>query len=408
MTPDGWARAPLARLALHVGRGTPPTYASGASTFYAINQKCVRHGRVAIDHARPHDPAVAVKPDSILRGGDVCVNSTGTGTIGRVGLWDTNDSPIYFADTHVTVVRPNPSAVVPKFLCESLLSPWIQRELENGCFSGSTNQVELNKTAFLDLALLLPPLSEQRKIAAILSSVDDAIEATQAVIDQLQVVKKAMMAELLTRGLPGRHTRFKPTEIGEVPDEWAVVRVADCCTVRNDLRKPINQAERAKIPGPFPYYGPTRAVGSINEWRLDGTFALIGEDGDHFLKFDRWTMTQLVSGRFNVNNHAHVIAGTPRCSAEWFAVFFQHRDLTATLTRQGANRYKLRKATLEELFIPLPSPNEQATIVQSLASNDARAAVEGEVVQSLRELKSALMSVLLTGEVRVTPDQAAA
>jgi type I restriction enzyme S subunit len=55
---------------------------------------------------------------------------------------------------------------------------------------------------------------------------DQAIEATQAVIDQLEVVKKPMMAELLTRGLPGKHTRFKQTEIGEVPEECEVGRFA--------------------------------------------------------------------------------------------------------------------------------------------------------------------------------------
>ena len=53
---------------------------------------------------------------------------------------------------------------------------------------------------------------------------DEVIEKTEAVIEQLQVVKKAMMQELLTRGLPGRHTRFKQTEIGEIPEEWEVVR----------------------------------------------------------------------------------------------------------------------------------------------------------------------------------------
>lgn len=73
----------------------------------------------------------------------------------------------------------------------------------------------------------LPPIAEQRKIAAILSSVDEAIEATQAVIDQLQVVKKAMMAELLTRGLPEQHRSFKNTEIGLLPEDWKRVSVAD-------------------------------------------------------------------------------------------------------------------------------------------------------------------------------------
>ena len=69
----------------------------------------------------------------------------------------------------------------------------------------------------------MPPLPEQRKIAAILSSVDDAIEKTQAVIDQVQAVKRGLMQELLTRGLPGRHTRFKQTEIGEIPESWELL-----------------------------------------------------------------------------------------------------------------------------------------------------------------------------------------
>jgi len=60
----------------------------------------------------------------------------------------------------------------------------------------------ISRDKFLAIELLFPPLPEQRKIAAIPSSVDDAIEASQAVIDQLQVVKKAVMAELLTKGLP--------------------------------------------------------------------------------------------------------------------------------------------------------------------------------------------------------------
>ena len=72
----------------------------------------------------------------------------------------------------------------------------------------------VNKADLCGLEIPFPPSTEQREIAAILSSVDDAIEKTQAVIDQVQVVKRGLMQELLTRGLPGRHTRFKQTEIG--------------------------------------------------------------------------------------------------------------------------------------------------------------------------------------------------
>ena len=84
--------------------------------------------------------------------------------------------------------------------------------------------------------LSLPPLPEQRKIAAILSSVDDAIEKTQAIIDQVQVVKRGLMQELLTRGLPGRHTQVQADrdreEIGrDEPDGWRPAYLGDLARV---------------------------------------------------------------------------------------------------------------------------------------------------------------------------------
>ena len=85
----------------------------------------------------------------------------------------------------------------------------------------------VNKADLYALDIPLPLPNEQRKIAAILSSVDDAIEKTQAVIDQVQVVKRGLMRELLARGLPGRHTRFKPTEIGAIPEGWRVVVIGE-------------------------------------------------------------------------------------------------------------------------------------------------------------------------------------
>ena len=251
----------------------------------------------------------------------------------------------------------------------------------------------------------VPPLPEQRKIAAILSAVDEVIEKTEAVIESLQALKKAMMQELLTRGLPGRHTRFKQTEIGEVPEEWEVARVGEVCELRNNLRKPIEVSERERMSGPYPYYGPTKVLSHINEYRVEGMHALIGEDGDHFLKYDKWPMTQLLSGRFNVNNHAHVVRGSERCATEWFFLFFKHRDIVQHLTRQGAGRYKLRKATLMDLLVALPPVDEQLAIFRTLRTVEQY--VEGEVEQktAATKLKSALMSVLLTGELRVTPDK---
>lgn len=150
--------------------------------------------------------------------------------------------------------------------------------------------------------------------------------------------------------------------MNRTPSGWILTTVGKACCIRNDLRLPISKEERAKMPGCYPYYGPTGELDRLSEYRIEGTFALIGEDGDHFLDFENKSQTLLVSGRFNVNNHAHVIASTEDCSAEWFYNYFRHRSLISSLTRQGAGRYKLNKAALEKLPILLPPKAEQDEI----------------------------------------------
>ena len=91
---------------------------------------------------------------------------------------------------------------------------------------GSTFEA-VNKEAIASLLLPVPPLPEQRKIGAILSAVDKAIEATQTVIERLRVVRQAMMTDLLVRG--PAHGDFKPTEWGPIPQRWEVARLGDVC-----------------------------------------------------------------------------------------------------------------------------------------------------------------------------------
>ena len=101
----------------------------------------------------------------------------------------------------------------------------------------------LNKAKLRALRLALPPLHEQRKIAAILSSVDDAIEKTQAVIDQVRVVKRGLMQELFTRALPSTSGQRS---------KWTDERLGDLFVLQ--LGKMLNRKARETSPM-FPYLG---------------------------------------------------------------------------------------------------------------------------------------------------------
>ena len=222
-------KARIAQTALYLGRGQSPSYVNFETNTFAINQKCIRDGKVDPLFARAHDSKVAIKKEVLLQSGDVCINSTGTGTAGRIGLWLHRSGEVYFADSHVTVFRPKPEVFDSKYLATLLQTHRMQTELETFCFSGSTNQVELNRSAVLNLELRFLSLPEQQLVAKIFNLIDRAIEQTETIIAKQKRIKIGLMQDLLTKGVDEHgHIRyeatheFKDSPLGKIPKEWEV------------------------------------------------------------------------------------------------------------------------------------------------------------------------------------------
>ena len=191
---------------------------------------------------------------------------------------------------------------------------------------------------------------------------------------------------------------YKQTEVGVIPEDWEVASIGQAFDICNNLRLPISQALREKMAGPFPYYGPTGIQGYINEYRVEGEYALIGEDGDHFLKWRDQSMTLLVSGQVNVNNHAHLIRGSTRNLTAWFYYYFSHRDLTPYLTRQGGWSLQTNEKCLGRNPLRTPTPPEQAAIVEALSDADALVESLEQLIAKKRHIKQGAMQELLTGK----------
>lgn len=188
---------------------------------------------------------------------------------------------------------------------------------------------------------------------------------------------------------------------GVIPNVWRCYQIQDCLIVRNHERKPISEDERKAIPGPYPYYGPTQAQGYIATYESEGPAVLIGEDGDHFLKYKDREMTMYVDGKYTVNNHAHVLNGTKLCETKWFYFAYQHKSLFSAITRQGAGRYKLTKEALINLPLQCPPIEEQKKIISILTTQDKVIELkEKRLAEKLRQ-KKYLMQQLLTGKKRL-------
>ncbi|KAA8396044.1 MULTISPECIES: restriction endonuclease subunit S [unclassified Acetobacter] len=239
----------------------------------------------------------------------------------------------------------------------------------------------------------IPPLPEQKKIAAILSTWDRAIEGTEKLLANSQQQKKALMQQLLTgkKRLPG------------FTGEWKHTSLKSCCACLDNKRVPLNSDERQEMSGDIPYWGANAVVDHINKYIFNETIVLIAEDGGYFSEYRDRPIAQISYGKSWVNNHAHILtAKSEICIDEWVYYCLVHKDITAFVN--GGTRAKLNKEHMLQIKIPLPDIKEQRELVSVLSTADEEiTALESDLLR-LRQEKKALMQQLLTGKRRVTVD----
>ena len=171
--PESWEWVKLKDIVIkEVKRGKSPTYANSGNVL-VFAQKCnTKAGNIDLSLAKHLDLKVFTKyPDEeYMQNNDIVVNSTGNGTLGRIGVFRGSDrinDCIIVPDSHVTTIRVN-AALISDYIYYALT--YYQPYLEKNC-SGSTNQTELKPAVIANLFIPVPPYAEQSRIVKKLSEV---------------------------------------------------------------------------------------------------------------------------------------------------------------------------------------------------------------------------------------------
>lgn len=181
-----WVEKTLGELTSFIAKGIPPKYVeeAGIDTIRVLNQKCNRNFRISYSESRLHDNGAKKAPkDKMLKDFDVLINSTGTGTAGRVAqIWHVPEPSTL--DGHMILMRPT-QKIDPLYYGYAIKA--FQSQIE-GFAEGSTGQTEINKRRLQDEIVIRFPasLDEQKSVGRMLMAIDEKIQNNEEVNNNLE------------------------------------------------------------------------------------------------------------------------------------------------------------------------------------------------------------------------------
>ena len=406
--PDGWQAARLGDVAEVVGGTTPSRanehYWGGEIPWVVPSELTALRGRY-LEASREFITRQGLETSSlrVLPAGSVLLTSRAT-----IGATAINTLPVTTNQGFQNLVGVSGVDRLWLYYCASAM----RHELEKRS-AGSTFR-EVSRDAVRSLPILLPPLAEQRAIAAVLDAIDEAIERTEEVIAATERLRDALLHELLTRGLPGRHSEWADVPgLGTVPACWDVVRLGDVC------QRPEYGANTPAVPfdPALPRY--VRITDITDDGRLRPDDPRSAEpSATRGYKLDPGDLLFARSGATVGKTYLHRRQDGP-CSYAGYLIRFRalpdvaspeflerwtrsqfYGKWVASMLRAGAQP-NINATEYSSLPIPLPPLAEQQAIAAALDGVDGAIERAREERARLHSLQASAADALLTGRVRV-------
>lgn len=188
--PDEWENVTLEDITALVSRGITPKYADDTDQI-VINQKCIRNHTIDLSLARTHTPKII--NEKWLRFGDLLINSTGDGTLGRAAqVWFQPKN--LTVDSHVTIARPAKENLIFYIGLWGILH---EKEIES-LHTGSTGQTELPRDRVKAMELLLPDNETLDRFNGLITPMAAAIVANQEENNRLAALRDAILPKLMS------------------------------------------------------------------------------------------------------------------------------------------------------------------------------------------------------------------
>ena len=403
--PEKWRLCRLKSVAnIRYGLGQPPAELStGVAMVRATD---VDAGTIRTDKLLLVDPSeLPLDRNPYLNAGEIIVVRSGAYTGDSAIVPPALEGAIAGYDMVATVTHAS-----AQFVAYGLLSKYVLED-QILLLTLRAAQPHLNAEELGSVIFAMPPTRhEQERIAAYLdascAAIDAAVAAKRRQLETLDALRKSTIKRAVTQGLnPLVKTQRTEVEwIPEMPDHWRLVRVKDVMEFFNTVRVPLSAAERGvMVEKAYDYYGASGVIDKVESYLFDGTYILIAEDGANLLTRSK-PLAFLATGKFWVNNHAHILK--PRWGGDdtFFVNLLESQDFSLFVT--GAAQPKLTMDNLGRFKLVVPRVAEQKEIAAFIRKKDAEfrrlfSQIERQI-ETVVAYRKSLIHECVTGQRRIT------
>ena len=307
------------------------------------------------------------------------------------------DLPGVACGDHLAQIRPN-AASCGSYLARAFVASGVRDQ-----FSVAANGIArfgLTGRAIGDSVFSLPPVPEQRAIAAFLDRetgrIDALIEKKKCLVELFQEKRASMISRAVTKGLdPGAPVQETGIEwLGEIPAHWELQRLKTLSKM-NSGESIVSRSIRES--GPYPVFGGNGICGYTWQFNHEGVHLLIGKQGA------LCGNVHVARDRFWASEHAVVASPEQPGFVKWFGVLLEAMDLNQHSVATAQRELAVER--LRDLRIPVPpDPEKQAItdfIDRETAGIDVLFAKVTAAIEYLREYRTALISAVVTGRIDV-------
>lgn len=329
----------------------------------------------------------------IVDKGDVIIAIVGN-TIGLVSMIGKSLNNASLTENCVKLA--NLKDCLSEYLYYHLISDYGQSDIKRRIVG--TSQPKLPIYNIQDMEIKLPPLPEQKAIAATLSCLDDKIELNNRINKTLEEMAQAIFKSWFVDFEPFQDGEFEDSELGRIPKGWKVGCLGEIIDLYDSKRIPLSSRQREGLEKKYPYYGATSIMDYVDKYIFDGIYLLLGEDGS-VIDENEYPFLQYVWGKFWVNNHAHVIKGKNGFSEEYLFTLLKKVNVRSIIT--GAVQLKINQGNLCNLSILIPESDviERFNFIVKVIFAMYRKNIEES--RSLTTIRDSLLPKLMSGEIRV-------